>query len=468
MKITKFVAVSMVGACALMSADIKFNDSPSNYERSTNWSDSTILSYNIPIQKAKKSVVNISTKSTKIFRSAIDLIDDPFFREFFGFNFKAIKNSTQQSVSLGSGVIVSSNGYIVTNYHVVDDADEITVLVPGSSKEYKAKMVGTDQKTDLAVIKIEAQNLPAISFADSSKLLEGDVVFAIGNPLGTATSTSHGIISALNANSLGLNRYEDFIQTDININSSNSGGALINSTGALIGINSAIASRITNNSIGFAIPSNLVKTIAKKLISDGKVTRGYIGIGMANLTEEQKEIYKNKQGALVTNVQDGKAASLAGLKRGDLIIKVDDREIKNVADLKNLINSTEPNTKIQITFERNSQIKTVPVNLDSLDKQNDSEGYFTDGLTIQNLTDVIKYKNRLSQDIRGILITNVKENSKAKSVGFEVGDIIVQVNDKIISDINEYIKEVKFVKSQNKKMMVWINRNGVLMGLVLK
>ncbi|WP_128973650.1 PDZ domain-containing protein, partial [Campylobacter fetus] len=306
---------------------------------------------------------------------------------------------------------------------------------------------------------------------DSSKLLEGDLVFAIGNPFGVGGSITSGIISGLNKDNIGLNQYEDFIQTDASINPGNSGGALVDSRGALVGINSAILSRSGgNNGIGFAIPSNMVKTIAQKLISDGKITRGYIGVMISNLTDDQKEIYTNKEGALVTNVEKDKPADIAGLKRGDLIIKVGNQTIKNANDLKNLIGSLEPNKEIKITFERSNQIKDTTLKLANMDSGyiDPKDAYLTDGLSLQNLSDEIRYKFQIPKDIKGIIITNVKDDSNAANAGFEAGDIIVQVNEKIIYNVDDFTKEIKSSKAQNKKPIIWINRSGVLMGLVLK
>lgn len=235
----------------------------------------------------------------------------------------------RKSSSLGSGVIISKDGYIVTNNHVVEESDEIIVSLIDNSKEFKAKVVGLDPKTDLAVIKIDAKDLQAIVFADSSYLLEGDVVFAIGNPFGVGGSVTKGIVSALNKSGMGLNQYENFIQTDASINPGNSGGALVDSRGALVGINSAILSRSGgNNGIGFAIPSNMVETIAKTLIEDGRVDRGYMGVSIGDLTSDLKEVYTNKEGALVLGTEENGPAAKAGIVRGDLIIKIDDIHIK--------------------------------------------------------------------------------------------------------------------------------------------
>ncbi|HEG3156624.1 TPA: serine protease HtrA, partial [Campylobacter jejuni] len=281
----KKIFLSLSLASALFAASINFNESTTTANRVNPAAGNAVLSYHDSIKDAKKSVVNISTSKT-ITRAnrpspLDDFFNDPYFKQFFDFDFPQRKGKNDKEVvsSLGSGVIISKDGYIVTNNHVVDDADTITVNLPGSDTEYKAKLIGKDPKTDLAVIKIEANNLSAITFTNSDDLMEGDVVFALGNPFGVGFSVTSGIISALNKDNIGLNQYENFIQTDASINPGNSGGALVDSRGYLVGINSAILSRGGgNNGIGFAIPSNMVKDIAKKLIEKGKIDRGFLGV----------------------------------------------------------------------------------------------------------------------------------------------------------------------------------------------
>ncbi|MCC3011023.1 serine protease HtrA, partial [Campylobacter jejuni] len=344
----KKIFLSLSLASALFAASINFNESTATANRVNPAAGNAVLSYHDSIKDAKKSVVNISTSKT-ITRAnrpspLDDFFNDPYFKQFFDFDFPQRKGKNDKEVvsSLGSGVIISKNGYIVTNNHVVDDADTITVNLPGSDIEYKAKLIGKDPKTDLAVIKIEANNLSAITFTNSDDLMEGDVVFALGNPFGVGFSVTSGIISALNKDNIGLNQYENFIQTDASINPGNSGGALVDSRGYLVGINSAILSRGGgNNGIGFAIPSNMVKDIAKKLIEKGKIDRGFLGVTILALQGDTKKAYKNQEGALITDVQKGSSADEAGLKRGDLVTKVNDKVIKSPIDLKNYIGTLE-------------------------------------------------------------------------------------------------------------------------------
>ena len=301
--------------------------------------------------------------------------------------------------------------------------------------------------------------------------MEGDIVFAIGNPFGVGGSITQGIVSGLNKDNIGLNQYENFIQTDASINPGNSGGALVDSRGYLVGINSAILSRSGgNNGIGFAIPSNMTKDIAKKLIEDGKIERGYIGVMIANLNEEQKEIYKNKEGALISSVESGLPADVAGLKRGDLVIKIDDKEIKNANDLKNLIGSLAPNKEITLTYERSGKIETAKIKLANANAKSSApaakNGTAIEGLSVTAIDDNARYKYRLPADAAGILVTDVKAGSNAEKIGFEKGDIIIQIAEENIKNMDDFNKAL--ANAKGKKTLVWVNRGGLFQGLVIK
>ncbi|PSM51690.1 periplasmic heat shock serine protease HtrA, Do family [Campylobacter blaseri] len=470
----KSIIISAIVATSLFSANINFQNADDNYKRiNPEFSDRTILSYHSSVSEAKKSVVNISTtKNIKTPQGNInEFFDDPFFKQFFGFNFGIPQEKTRQLSSLGSGVIISKDGYIVTNNHVVEDADKITVTLADSNKEYEAKIIGSDPKTDIAIIKIEKKGLDEIKFADSSILLEGDIVFAIGNPFGVGSTITQGIVSALNKSNIGLNQYENFIQTDASINPGNSGGALVDSRGALVGINSAILSRGGgNNGIGFAIPSNMVKDIAQKLITDGKIERGYIGVMISDLTNDQKVVYKNEQGALVVSVESGLPADKAGLKRGDLIIKANDKDIKSSNELKNLIGSLKPGTKLKITYERGGKTAKTELELANMDKSfsatSSSYNNALKGLSVKEITSDIRQKYNMNPELKGVIVTDVEVNSKAYEAGFMINDIIIQVGDKEISNIAELNKAIK--ENKDEKMLVWVMRRGVPQGLVIK
>ncbi|ARJ56070.1 DegQ family serine endoprotease [Campylobacter cuniculorum] len=463
-------------ASVLFAANISFNEADSKIERvNPAAGNNIILSYHDSIKEAKKSVVNISTSKT-ITRANIpspldDFFNDPYFKQFFDFDApqrRGFKDDKEVISSLGSGVIISKDGYIVTNNHVVDDADNISVNLPQSDTEYKAKLIGKDPKTDLAVIKIEANNLSAISFSNSDDLMEGDVVFALGNPFGVGFSVTSGIISALNKDNIGLNQYENFIQTDASINPGNSGGALVDTRGALVGINSAILSRGGgNNGIGFAIPSNMVKDVAKKLIEKGKIERGFLGVTIVALAGDTKKAYKNGEGALITDVQKGSSADEAGLKRGDLVIKVNDKIIKTPNDLKNYIGTLEPNQKINLSYERDGAIKEVSFILKSDKETKDTKEDIIEGLSLRTLDANLKNRLGLSNDTNGVFIENVKDKSKAQEAGFKKGDIIIGVGQNEIKNLEELDEALKKV---NKKdfVKIWVYRGGFVTLIVLK
>ncbi|WP_334092719.1 trypsin-like peptidase domain-containing protein, partial [Helicobacter typhlonius] len=290
----------------------------------------TIYSFNSSIEEAKKAVVNISTqKNVSNQIPNHPMFNDPFFQQFFGDIYGQIPKDRIER-SLGSGVIISSNGYIITNNHVIEDADKVLVSLSNSTKEYTAKVVGTDARSDLAVIKIDVNNLSPISFADSSNVLIGDVVFAIGNPFGVGESITQGIVSALNKSGIGINDYENFIQTDASINPGNSGGALVDSRGALIGINTAILSRTGgNHGIGFAIPSDMVKKIAKELVEKGSIKRGFLGVGIQDISKDLKESYGDNTGAVVISLEPQSPAAKAGLMVWDLITHVNGKKVSS-------------------------------------------------------------------------------------------------------------------------------------------
>ena len=468
----KITIASLLLSTSFLMANIQIHSIPGIPDRVNATNKNVVLSYNNSIKDMQQVVVNISsTKKINISRDLGNMLNNPLLKQFFG---NRIPNSVPQqrkAHSLGSGVIISANGYIVTNNHVIDGADKIMVTVHGDKKEYKAKIIGQDPKTDIAVIKIDAKKLPIAKFGDSSKLLAGDIVFAIGNPFGVGESVTQGIVSALNKSSIGLNQYENFIQTDASINPGNSGGALVDTRGALIGINSAILSRSGgNNGIGFAIPSNMVKKIAISLINDGKIKRGYLGVSITDLKPDMKDLYKSNSGALILTVEKKSAAEKAGLQRGDLIIEVDGEKIKNANDLKNIVGSILPNKKITIKYERNKEVKVTKAVLANMSSSQSLSGKQQDsyikGLTVTNISKQIRLKYQIPKDIKGILITKVKYNSQADKIGFKRGDIIIQIQNQPIKDIESLNRALS--KFKNKTKMIYVNRGGYVTYLIVK
>ena len=289
-------------------------------------------------------------------------MDDPLFKHFFG-DQQDNNEEDQPESSLGSGVIVSEQGLILTNNHVVSAADEIEVAL-GDGRKMAAKVVGTDPDTDLAVIKIEGEKLPAITFANNEKMSVGDVVLAIGNPFGVGQTVTQGIVSALGRNHLGINTFENFIQTDASINPGNSGGALIDTAGNLVGINSAIYSRSGGSmGIGFAIPSSLAQQVMQQIAKDGSVTRGWVGIEAQDITPELAESFKlsKEEGALIAGVLRDSPADLAGLKAGDILLAINNKQVVDSAGMLNLIAVLKPHEKAALKIQRDGREMNVNV-----------------------------------------------------------------------------------------------------------
>jgi len=314
---------------------------------------SPVESFAPAAQKVIPSVVNVFTQQ-KVRRPAHPALEDPIFRYFFGDRLDA---RPREVSNLGSGVIVSSNGYILTNHHVVEAADEIQIAL-ADGKTLPARVVGADPETDLAVLKIDADNLPAITFAEPDTLKVGDWVLAIGNPFGVGQTVTAGIVSALGRTQLGINTFENFIQTDAAINPGNSGGALVDSAGNLVGVNSAIYSRTGGSQgIGFAIPVSIARQVMEQIVQSGSVTRGWVGIEVQDLTPELAESFnlKSAEGALIAGVLKGGPADSGGVRPGDILMAVNGNLVSNSASLLNLIAELKPGADARLTVARKQQ-----------------------------------------------------------------------------------------------------------------
>ena len=345
-------------------------------------------------------------------------------------------------------------------------------------RKYKAKLVGEDSQSDIAVIKIDKKGLPVLPFADSAKYAVGDVVFAIGNPFGVGESVTQGIISALNKHGFGISAYENFIQTDASINPGNSGGALIDSRGAFIGMNTAIISRTGgNHGIGFAIPSEMVKTVASELIRTGKVKRGFIGVSIKDLDSEISSVYGDAVGALVVGLQAGSPAQKAGLSVWDLITAVDDRPIKNASELRNLIGSMPPNKQVKLTVLRNGakgskatlETRSIMVTLaeqpqadgqPTTSDQVQPSGSAFEGLKVENLSDQIRRAWRIPSDVNGVVVSEVARNSKAQNLGFEKGDVIAQIEDQQIKNTSDFQRALQQHRNKPKRVLIYNMNSG--------
>lgn len=446
-----------------------FDEMPSVTKRNdANSSQNSIQSYNSAIAEVKKSVVNISTQK-KVSNNMTNhpMFNDPLFRQFFG---DLYNNMPQDRIerSLGSGVIISKDGYIITNNHVIEGADKVLVSLPNNSKkEYEAKIIGKDPRSDLAVIKINQNNLPYAKLGNSNDLMVGDIVFAIGNPFGVGESITQGIISALNKTEMGINDYENFIQTDASINPGNSGGALVDSRGALIGINTAILSRTGgNHGIGFAIPSDMVKKITTILIEKGSIERGFLGVGIQDVTENLSSLYNGRNGAVLVNIDKDGAAAKAGLKIWDLVIAINNKTISSASELKNTIGSFSPNEVINITYIRNKKEYTTKVRLgksksdeaiqSKTNQENNSATKKSNyGLSVENITNQMRQMYGFPSNLNGVIVSSVEENSKAANVGFEEGDIIAQIEDVVINNVKDFDTAIKKYRNTAKRILVY-------------
>ncbi|BAK74509.1 MAG: Do family serine endopeptidase [Arcobacter sp.] len=470
----KLLIISTIIATQLFAKTIDFEMMDKNPVRVTPNSTSEILSFNSSIKNSLNSIVNISAKKhvdSSLDTLPLQMFNDPFFKRFFGDQFGNQLKQNRVQRSLGSGVIVSKDGYIVTNNHVIENAEEITVTIGDDNTEYNAKLIGKDADSDIAVIKIESEvALSPIKLGDSNSLLVGDVIFAIGNPFGIGSTVTQGIISALNKNKVGINRYENYIQTDASINPGNSGGALVDSRGALIGINTAIISKSGgNNGIGFAIPVAMIKDVVEKLVADGKITRGYLGVAIADLENELSKVYKRKEGALVLDISAETPAAKYGLKRGDLIYAINGKAIKDRSSLQNTIASFKPDEKIKLDIERDGKDMSLNIVLGdrtSLVQIQSDNNTFLGGLKLSQIDAETQKQFRLSSDITGILISDVEPKSKAEKAGFQAGDVIIQIEDVEIKNFTNV--ETALKRYNNKYKRVYVNRYGQTIMFVIQ
>jgi serine protease Do len=422
------------------------------------------------VETVSPSIVNISTTRTEQMMDTplSPFFNDPFFRKFFGDQFRHREAPRKRkSMSLGSGVIVSSDGYILTNNHVIKDADKIKVVLSDKT-EYVGEVKGRDPKTDLAVIKINAKDLPTLKMGDSDKLKVGEFVLAVGNPYGLNQTITMGIVSAVGRANVGIADYEDFIQTDAAINPGNSGGALVNARGELVGVNTAIFSTTGGyQGIGFAIPSNMARTVMDSLIDTGKVIRGWLGVSIQSITPELAEQFQLEKdvGTLVADVVENSPAEKAGLMRGDVIIEFDGKQVDEPYNLRNMVASTHPGEKAAMTVIRDGELLSLMVEIGELpsDDQKVPTKYenVLRGVSVQSITPDIYRQLNLPEKIRGVVVSDVETGSPAEA-RLLPGDVILEINRKAIAGIEDYEAIVSEIDPDSDVLLLVFRRGSTI------
>jgi serine protease Do len=407
-----------------------------------------------------------------------DLQMDPFFRQFFGNNnmFNNVPKERREK-ALGSGVIVSPEGYILTNNHVVDKATEVTVTL-SDKREMKARVVGTDSHTDIAVLKIEGSNFPYLTLGDSSKVEVGDIVLAVGDPFGVGQTVTSGIVSATGRGGLGIEEVEDFIQTDAPINPGNSGGALVDDDGHLIGINTAILSGNSggNQGIGFAVPVNMARHDMDEILANGKVSRGYLGILPQDVTPAMAKAFNTQvTGALVGDVTADSPASHAGLQKGDIILAINGQAINDANELRLKVGTMDPNSKVDLKVLRDGRTQQIAVQLGefpstearaSVDNGGSSIETALKGVTVENLTGDAAQQLKIPAQTKGVVVDNVDQASAAAEAGLQQGDVIQQVNHHAVTNVGDFTQAVKST-TKDSPILLLVNRAGSTMFLAL-
>ncbi|HEX2768872.1 MAG TPA: DegQ family serine endoprotease [Geobacteraceae bacterium] len=451
MHISRYLSCLLILSLALASC--KKKEEPAFYESSRKGTAeapvkevskdilATQQAFSNVVKAVNPSVVNISTVSKKkLVRPFFEL--SPFFDDFFGGG--QMKPQYRRENSLGSGFIINSDGYIITNDHVVRDAESIQVKL-SNEKVYNGKVVGGDAKTDIAVIRINAgQPLPSVVLGDSAKLQVGQWAIAIGNPFGLDRTVTVGVISATGRANMGIETYEDFIQTDASINPGNSGGPLLNVYGEVIGINTAIVA--AGQGIGFAIPVNMAKQVVSQLIKKGSVTRGWLGVSIQPVTEEIAGSFglSRAEGALISDIMAGSPAEKAGLKQGDIILRFAGKEIKDARQLQLVVADTPVGRKAEMEIFRNGKAQKLSVDLGSSDSASAVQprsvepqaGWF--GLTVEELP-----RNMRISGLSGVLVTAVDPEGMAAEAGIQRSDIIISVNQKKVAGLADYASAMK-------------------------
>ena len=430
------------------------------------------------IKPALPAVVNIRT--SKIVKPQANqnspMFNDPMFRQFFGDQFgQGGKPHAEREQALGSGVIITPDGTILTNNHVIDGATDIKVQL-SDKRDFTAKLIGADPKSDIAVLKIEGKDLPTLPLGDSSQLNVGDLIFAIGDPFGVGETATMGIVSATGRGRLGIEEYENFIQTDAAINPGNSGGAMIDIHGNLVGINTAILSHGGsggNEGVGFAIPMSMAKPVMDQILAHGKVVRGYLGVHIQDFSPELAKSFNFNQsgGVLIGDVSPNTPAASAGLKKGDVIVKLNGQAVSDNNDLRNTISQMAPGTTVKLDIWRDGKTQDYNVTLGELTEKATAEG--TDetgsseiqGIEVQDVTPEILQQLNLPAGTHGVVVTAVDPSSAAAAAGVSRGDLIQEINHKSVSTSAQYKQLMSGTNGQ--PILLLVNSGGVTHYLVV-
>jgi serine protease Do len=465
---TKTLPFPLAGIFALMVFSLMLITAQSSAQAATS-EDIAILDRSSKafvnvVKRAKPAVVHIKVEKTTTSkyrggRGQEDMFNHPFFDQFFGPQHRRQQPKQQEFTQRGqgSGFIISKDGFILTNNHVVEGADTIKVTL-SDDRDFTAKVIGTDPQTDVALLKIEdPKNLPVLPLGDSSNLEAGEWVIAIGNPFGLSQTVTVGVVSATGRSSVGINEYENFIQTDAAINPGNSGGPLLNGRGEVVGINTALFSKTGGYmGIGFAIPINMAKSIEDQLHKDGKVTRGWLGVVIQNVDKDLAESFGLKEagGILISEVQKDSPASAAGLQQGDVIIRLNGARLQDVSDLRNRVALIRPESKAMVEIMRNGREKKIQVSIGeqpaNFSKRspgsNSDESLDQYGLTLQELTPELAKKFEYEEN-SGLIISNIGSGSSAEEAGLKPGQLVEEVNRKKVSNLKELANALKQSKS---------------------
>ena len=420
------------------------------------------------LERVTPSVVNVYTQTRVRVRSP--LLDDPFFRRFFN-----VPDSARERVSqsLGSGVIVDAGkGFVLTNNHVIQGADDISVTL-SDGRSFDAEVIGTDPDTDLAMIRIPAEDLPALPFADTKALRVGDFVVAVGNPFGLGQTVTSGIVSALGRSAFRGLEFQNFIQTDASINPGNSGGPLLNLKGEVVGINTAIVA--SGQGIGFAIPINMADGIINQLKDSGEVSRGWLGVGIQDLTPELAEYYaiKEKEGVLVTQTYEGDPADKAGIKEGDVIVAVDGKRIASSRELSRTVAEAGVGNKMSLTVLRDGREKEIDV---KLAKRPDTEPTVARGearsddlgLKVREIDPEIAERLGLDENTKGVVVTGVNPDSKAAEADIRQGDVVIEINRKPVTSLEDYKDQLRKIDTGETVQMLLRRGGGGLLAVKFK